>query len=116
MSFPSEWYAKGKFSKSPNPTINLFRIKSRLSFQEWQKRGWIYGDDVCGWFQWYCRYYIGRRDETVDKIQIKRWKKFIRHKAQIMKDKRNPKSKKDKMNHRPRQRQALLQWAYNPFV
>jgi hypothetical protein len=118
--FPKEWFIYAKTSKFPNPNINLFHIKSRLSLQEWKKRGWIpitkEDHDVRGWFQWYCRYYIGRRDENVDKIQIQRWKKFIRHKAQVVQDKKNPKSKKLKMFHRPRQRQALLQWSYYPFV
>jgi len=118
--FPKEWFIKAKTSKKANPDLNFFKIKSRLSLQEWKKRGWIpitKGDkDVRGWFQWYCRYYIGRRDKNVDEIQIKRWKKFIRHKAQIILDEKNPKSKKLKMFHRPRQRQALLQWSYNPFV
>ena len=128
--FPVEWYEdakkKDKLRDIANASINLFGIKSRLSLQEWRKRKWIpiiKGDkDVRGWFQWYCRYYIGRRDSIVDDIQIKRWRAFIRHKGQIiksivnMKPNKRPKNKTDIMKHRPRQRQALLQWAYNPFV
>ncbi len=128
--FPAEWYTVarglGKLLDVADPSINLFGIKSRLSLQEWRKRGWIpivEGDrDVRGWFQWYCRYWIGRRDPNVDHVQIARWKSFVRHAGQIrasirkMKKEKRPKTRAGLMKHRPRQRQALLQWAYNPFV
>lgn len=128
--FPSEWYlaakAKGKLSLVANVQLNYFKIKSRLSLQEWRKRKWIPiapGDkDVRGWFQWYCRYYIGRRMPEIDAIQIARHKAFIRHKAQIVNSIANmpaakrPKTRTEIMNHRPKQRQALLQWAWNPFI
>ena len=125
--FPKEWYAKAKLSPlKSDPSINFFKIKSRLSLQEWQKRGWIPiapGDpDVRGWFQWYCRYWIGRRIPNIDTIQIKRWKAFVRHKAQVehslarLPEAKRPQSLADLMFHRPRQRQALLQWAYDPCI
>jgi hypothetical protein len=118
--FPKMWYIKAlkkqKLSPlKPNASLNCFGIKSRLSLKEWVKRKWIPIDsddkDVRGWFQWYCRYYIGRRITEIDKIQIKRWKSFVRHVGQI---KANclPKDK----TCRPKQRQALLQWAYDPFI
>jgi hypothetical protein len=113
--FPREWYIaaekRGKLCTRADPGINYFGIKSRLSLQEWRKRGWIpitQGDkDLRGWFQWYCRYWIGRRMPHVDKIQIKRWKAFTRHYAQVKKNARGDLSK------RPRQRQALLQWSWD---
>jgi hypothetical protein len=124
--FPKEWYTTGKFSKIADPTINLFKIKSRLSLQQWIENGWIpivkNDKDVRGWFQWYCRYWLGRRDPNVDEIQIKRWRSFIRHRGAIVKSiekmesKDRPKTRSQIKNHRPRQRQALLQWAYNPYV
>ena len=127
--FPKEWYKdaklKNKLCDTSDPSVNAFKIKSRLSLQEWRKRKWIPivpGDkDIRGWFQWYCRYWIGRRDPNVDIVQIKRWRSFKRHKGQILKslktmDKKNrPVSKTDIVKHRPRQRQALLQWAYDPY-
>jgi len=114
--FPLEWYIKTKNKLSPeHPDIskNRFRIKSRLSRKEWVRKGWIQpGDpDVRGWFQWYCRYYMGRRDPVLDKRQIKRWKSFARHAGQIRKN-CNP----GDLSCRPKQRQALLQWAYDPFI
>lgn len=109
--FPADWFKNAKVSPSvPDISKNYFKIKSRLSLQEWQKRGWILGPDVRGWFQWYCRYYMGRRLPDIDKIQIKRWRAFVRHKAQILKN-----CPPMALDCRPRQRQALLQWAYNPI-
>lgn len=110
--FPQEWFDYGKLSpKHPDVQQNCFKIKSRLSLVEWRKRGWIIGPDPRGWFQWYCRYYMGRRMPEIDKIQIGRWKAFKRHKIQLYKN-----CPLSKLNCRPKQRQALLQWSYNPFV
>ncbi len=122
--FPMEWYKNAKTSKVADASINLFGIKSRLSLQEWRRRKWIPitdGDpDIRGWFQWYARYWIGRRIPHIDAIQIKRWRAFIRHKAQVVADSIRLKIKTKKQilerKHRLRQRQALLQWAYNPFI
>lgn len=128
--FPKEWYEsaneKKKLSPEPNILVNQFKIKSRMSLQEWKNRGWIplmRGDkDVRGWFQWYCRYWLGRRMTDIDNRQIGRWKGFKRHKGQIlaslrrMNKKDRPTTKSQIRKHRPKQRQALLQWAYNPYV
>lgn len=125
--FPREWYADAlrndKLSPEyPDISVNMFNKKSRQSLRIWRQKGWSplnkSDHDIRGWFQWYCRYYIGRRDENVDDIQIKRWKSFIRHKAQILHDPRNNRlhTQDAKMKHRAKQRQALLQWAYYPLV
>lgn len=108
---PQEWFKAAKISLVADSHLNYFRIKSRQSLQVWQEKGWIYGPDPRGWFQWYCRYYLGRRLAQVDEKQIKRWRSFARHAAQI-------KGNCEPMNFdcRPRQRQALLQWSYNPFI
>lgn len=127
LEFPREWYAKAmkRLSPSrPDASLNEFGIKSRKSLKYWRKKGWIPivkgGKDVRGWFQWYCRYYIGRRDPKVDEAQIARWKSFKRHEGQIKasyeRAKSRPRSRAAKKKHRPRQRQALLQWAYDPYV
>lgn len=111
--FPRSWFEKSKSKRSIKADIekNAFRIKSRLSLQEWQKRGWILEPDPRGWFQWYCRYWMGRRIPKVDAHQIKRWRAFKRHLAQVEKN-----CMPGDLSCRPRQRQALLQWAYNPFI
>lgn len=109
--FPKDWFKKAKINpEKADISLNLFKLKSRQSLQIWYSKGWIYGDDVRGWFQWYCRYFLGRRDEKIDAIQIKRWKAFVRHKGAVIKN-----CLTGDVSCRPRQRQALLQWAYNPF-
>lgn len=109
--FPADWFENAKTSDKANPELNYFGIKSRQSLQIWQEKEWIIGPDPRGWFQWYCRYYMGRRIEDVDQAQIKRWKSFARHAGQI-KANCDP----GDILCRPKQRQALLQWAYDPFI
>lgn len=115
--FPREWYEaslkEDKLSKIPEISKNFFGIKSRQPLSVWKEKGWILPDDpdVRGWFQWYCRYYLGRRIPEIDQRQIKRWKAFRRHAGQIKKN-----CEPHDLSCRPRQRQALLQWAYNPFI
>ena len=108
--FPKDWFAHAKFAEGSeqNPKLNYFKIKASQSLAEWRRKGWIYTDDPRGWFQWYCRYYMGRRIEAEDKRQIKRWRMMRRHIAQI----RNNCEPGD-AHCRPRQRQALLHWAYD---
>ncbi|MER2520754.1 MAG: hypothetical protein ABTQ34_08725 [Bdellovibrionales bacterium] len=108
--FPANWFEHAKISATPDPSMNYFKIKSRLPLSQWQRKGWIFGPDPRGWFQWYCRYYLGRRIEDIDALQIKRWKAFARHSAQIRAN-----CMPHALNCRPRQRQALLQWSWNPF-
>jgi hypothetical protein len=108
--FPKSWFAKAKLAKSKrNPELNYFKILASQPLKVWIRKGWInFEHDPRGWFQWYCRYYLGRRIPEYDKIQIKRWKAFRRHLGQLKKNcpKRNLKC-------RPKQRQALLHWAYD---
>ncbi len=106
--FPTEWFKKAKLcSKKHDPELNFFGINASQPLSVWQEKGWIHPDDPRGWFQWYCRYYLGRRHED-DARQIKRWKAFARHRGQV---------KKNCFLHdfdcRAKQRQALLHWAYD---
>lgn len=109
--FPSAWYDGAKLSDQPDPGLNRFGIKSRQPLSVWREKGWIMGPDPRGWFQWYCRYFLGRRLTEIDELQIKRWRAFRRHAAQV----RNNCDPGD-WTCRPRQRQALLQWSYDPFI
>lgn len=117
FEFPKEWFEtalkKGKLSpeKTDPENINKFGIKSRQPLSIWRKNGWIYGKDNRGWFQWYMRYYLGRRDPEVDKKQIARWNSFKRHVGQIKSN-----CEPGDLQCRPKQRQALLQWAYDPEI
>lgn len=109
--FPQEWFTKAKFqnkdSHERDPEINFFKVNASQPLSVWQKKGWIYKDDPRGWFQWYCRYYIGRRCPDDDR-QIKRWKAISRHIYQIKYN-----CKPGDMMCRPVQRQAILHWAYD---
>ena len=109
--FPKSWFVKVKMSKSFDINLNRFKIESGLSRKEWIDKGWIFQEDPLGWFQWYCRFKNGRRIFKIDQIQIKRWKSFGgRHKPAVQKN-----CEEGDLQCRRRQRQALLQWAYNPI-
>jgi hypothetical protein len=107
--FPASWFTRAKLSpEGSDPALNFFGIKASQPLSVWRAKGWIHDDDPRGWFQWYCRYYMGRRMPDEDQRQIKRWKAMQRHVAQI----RQNCDKGDIFCHR-RQRQALLHWAYD---
>ena len=108
---PRDWFAAAKISDPADPSLNCFGIKSRQPLSVWRDKGWIYGPDPRGWFQWYCRYYLGRRLPEIDAKQISRWRSFARHAGQIRAN-----CEPGDIFCRPRQRQALLQWAHDPFL
>jgi hypothetical protein len=109
--FPAEWYAEARISDRPDPELNYFGIKSRQPLSYWKEKGWIIGPDPRGWFQWYCRYYLGRRLPDIDAIQVKRWRSFARHAGQI-----RAHCEPGDIFCRRKQRQALLQWSHDPFI
>ena len=108
--FPKLWFAKAKLSKTFDVNLNRFKIESGLSRKEWIDKGWIFKEDPLGWFQWYCRFSNGRKIPYIDQIQIKRWKNFRRHVLAIEKN-----CEQGDLECRKRQRQAILQWAYDPY-
>jgi hypothetical protein len=106
--FPADWFARAKLSpKGKNPKLNCFGVDASQPLSEWRRKGWIHAGDPRGWFQWYCRYYMGRRHDD-DSLQIARWRAMRRHIAQIKKG-----CEPGDIFCRPRQRQALLHWAYD---
>ena len=107
--FPPNWFAEARLANGPaDPALNFFGILASQSLSEWRRKGWIHPDDPRGWFQWYCRYYRGRRLPGEDERQIRRWKAMRRHIAQLRRN-----CEPSDFFCRPRQRQALLQWAYD---
>jgi hypothetical protein len=107
--FPKSWFEHAKLSPAGHDrTLNHFGVSAGTSLAIWRGKGWIHPDDPRGWFQWYCRYYQGRRLPGEDRRQIKRWKAFARHLGQIRKH-----CEPHDLSCRRRQRQALLQWAYD---
>jgi len=107
--FPKSWFAQAKLAtKKHDPSLNFFGVDASQPLSEWRRKGWIYPDDPRGWFQWYCRYYVGRRMPGEDARQIRRWKAIRRHIKQIQKY-----CEPGDLLCRRRQRQALLHWAYD---
>lgn len=106
--FPKDWFTKAKLnSEFHDPEINYFKVNASQPLSVWKKKGWIYEEDPRGWFQWYCRYFMGRRCPD-DERQIKRWKAIRRHIAQLELN-----CRRGDATCRPRQRQAVLHWAYD---
>lgn len=107
--FPASWFKHAKLSpECRNRSLNYFGVDASRPLSVWRENGWIYKDDPRGWFQWYCRYYMGRRLPEEDRRQIRRWKAFRRHIAPILQH-----CEPGDLFCRPRQRQALLHWAYD---
>jgi hypothetical protein len=107
--FPKSWFARAKLSpRGRDPSLNFFNVDASQPLSEWRRKGWIHPHDPRGWFQWYCRYYLGRRMPDEDQRQIGRWKAIRRHIRQIQKN-----CEPGNLLCRPRQRQALLHWAYD---
>lgn len=110
--FPKDWFTRAKFQKKGSwvhdPALNYFGVSASQPLSVWQAKGWIYHEDPRGWFQWYCRYYMGRRIPDEDMRQIKRWHAIRRHIGQI-----RAHCRIGDIHCRRRQRQALLHWAYD---
>lgn len=107
--FPASWFKDAKLAPDrPDCDLNYFGVRASVPLHVWVAKGWIHPDDPRGWFQWYCRYYSGRRMPAEDHRQIARWRAFRRHAAQVRKH-----CEPGDPFCRPRQRQALLQWAYD---
>ena len=107
--FPREWFDGARLSpERKDISLNCFGVDASQPLAEWRRKGWIFADDPRGWFQWYCRYYRGRRLPDEDQRQIRRWRMMRRHIAQIAHH-----CRPGDVFCRPRQRQALLHWAYD---
>ncbi|MCH2182470.1 MAG: hypothetical protein MK108_10735 [Mariniblastus sp.] len=109
--FPVSWFQRAKLCRERHdPELNFFGVNASQSLSEWNRKGWICADDPRGWFQWYCRYYLGRRSPD-DRRQVKRWRAMRRHIGQIRNN-----CRPGDLQCRRKQRQALLHWAYDSRV
>jgi len=110
--FPASWFARARLSPSGRDcSLNYFGVDASQPLSVWRDKGWIHPDDPRGWFQWYCRYFTGRRLPDEDARQIGRWKAMRRHVAQLRRN-----CEPGDPACRPRQRQALLHWAYDSRI
>jgi hypothetical protein len=106
--FPGSWFTAARLcSQKHDPELNFFGVNASQPLSVWRKKGWINPDDPRGWFQWYCRYYVGRRHED-DERQIRRWRAIRRHIAQIQNN-----WLPGDLDCRKKQRQAVLHWTYD---
>jgi hypothetical protein len=107
--FPKSWFVAAKLAPNGrDPSLNFFGVNASQPLSLWRRNGWLHPDDPRGWFQWYCRYYMGRRMPDEDARQIRRWNQIKRHIAQI-----RAHCEQGELTCRKRQRQALLHWAYD---
>jgi len=110
--FPKSWFTNAKLSPHRRDcSLNFFGTDASQPLSVWRAKGWIHPDDPRGWFQWYCRYHMGRRMPEEDQRQIKRWKAMRRHVKQIQRN-----CVPGDVFCRRRQRQALLHWAYDSRI
>jgi hypothetical protein len=106
--FPVDWFEGALLNPDRHdPGFNFFGVNASKPLSYWQQKGWIYEEDPRGWFQWYSRYYMGRRCPD-DERQIRRWLAMRRHIAQLQKN-----CPQGNLLCRRKQRQALLHWAYD---
>ena len=106
--FPADWFRNARLCpERHDPALNFFGVNASQSLSVWRAKGWIYDEDPRGWFQWYCRYYLGRRCAD-DERQIRRWRAVRRHVAQVEQN-----CRRGDLDCRRKQRQALLHWAYD---
>lgn len=109
QEFPADWFVRARLSPArKNPQLNYFAVDASLPLAVWRAKGWLHPADPRGWFQWYCRYYMGRRIPAEDQRQIKRWKAIRRHVAAVRHN-----CEPFDLSCRRKQRQALLHWAYD---
>ena len=95
-----------------NVKVNKYGVKCGTSLRFLENKGWMNGQDPFGWFQWFCRYHLGRRNID-DSRQIKRWLGIVnRFKGILVKMIKDKSTKFDDVSVLPKIRQILLHWGY----
>lgn len=77
LELPKDWteglnIKKKVTSSKYDEAVNTYKVKCGGSLEMWEESGWIHKQDPYGWFQWYCRFYQGRRSAD-DERQVGRW-------------------------------------------
>lgn len=117
--FPSSWFegVDESYYRSRKYVIatNAYGVKSGFGQKEWEAKGWIHARDPRGWFQWYCRFFLGRRSAD-DARQIARWCACAssrgRWRNQLCGAVVKASKRWDDPSVSPVIRQTLLHWAY----
>jgi hypothetical protein len=118
--YPKSWFTnidveRYIISSSYDKKVNKYGVKCGSSLEDWEKNGWIDKQDPYGWFQWYCRFYRGRRSKD-DERQIDRWLKITgpsgRFRRRLMNEIIKKNKKYDDITISPVIRQVLLHWGY----
>lgn len=119
--FPASWF-RGLpehmyMSRRYDPATNHYGVKCGKDQAYWESKGWIHPQDPRGWFQWYCRYAVGRRSDD-DQRQINRWQGVRRrwgmHLARSIRKRYGDNPTQRQLNDpevSPVVRQLLLHWA-----
>ena len=119
--YPKSWFKgidieKMVTSSKYDKKVNKYGVKCGSELEDWEKSGWMHEQDPYGWFQWYCRFYQGRRDQKEDRRQIARWKKLASDNGRFRKWLITLIIKKDGSwndeSISPKIRQTLQHWAY----
>jgi len=119
--FPDDWFkgvpAKLLTASWPryDAAVNRYGVKCGGSLDMWESSGWISNIDPYGWFQWYCRFFLGRRSSD-DARQIQRWNSVAgpggRFKNQLIGRCARASTTHDDATISPVIRQSLLHWGY----
>ena len=126
LEYPKAWFKDLDITNmitsiKYEPKINTYKVKCGQSLTDWEDSGWISNLDPFGWFQWYCRFYLGRRHSIEDERQIKRWRNITGEKGRhrntlITLIYRERQKNKDISIHditiSPARRQTLQHWGY----
>lgn len=93
------------------PKMNMFKIRSGMNYDYWTEMNWMHKDDPYGWFEWYLKYYNGRRHSDDDR-QIRRWQDFCGVNGRWRKRIYKRIYETNDWQISPRIQQSLLHWGY----
>jgi len=117
--YPKSWFKgidieKMVTSSKYDKKVNKYGVKCGSELEDWEKSGWMHEQDPYGWFQWYCRFYMGRRIKEEDDRQISRWLGLGRFKNRLygMIEKKKGIESLNDITISPVIRQVLQHWAY----